>query len=163
MKQKHHSLASWSTWLIVGHLNLKECAKTHVFCGTNVLHPLESNCANVLLATTACNFWTSKLRKPVRWRVLYIFTSKCASGHSRVQFFDIRTSKNCPLLTCFAHFDFIMCFSPQPRAIFGHQNFKKCSIMRCFVHLDLKISFSPQLRAIFRHQNFKKCSQTPVF
>ena len=42
---------------------------------------------NVLLATAACNFSTSQLQKVVRsWRVLYIFTSKCASRHSGVQF-----------------------------------------------------------------------------
>ena len=42
---------------------------------------------NVLLATAACNFSTSQLQKVVRsWCVLYIFTSKCASRHSGVQF-----------------------------------------------------------------------------
>ena len=56
-----------------------------------------------------------------------ILTWTCASRHSGVQFFDIRTSKSGPNLTCFVHFDFKMCFSPQRRAIFRHQNFKKCS------------------------------------
>ena len=42
---------------------------------------------NVFLATAACNFLTSVLLKVVRsWRVLYIFTSKCASRHSGAQF-----------------------------------------------------------------------------
>ena len=42
---------------------------------------------SVLLATAACNFSTSQLQKVVRsWCVLYIFTSKCASRHSGVQF-----------------------------------------------------------------------------
>ena len=52
---------------------------------------------NVLLATAACNFSTSKLQKVLRDR----------------QFFK--------------HFDLEMCFSPQRRAIFRHLNFKKCS------------------------------------
>ena len=30
-------------------------------------------------------------------------------------------------MPCFVHFDFKMCFSLQPRAIFPHRNFKKCS------------------------------------
>ena len=47
-----------------------------------------------------------------------IFTSKCAFRHSAVQFCDIVTSKNASELTCFAHFDLQMCFSPQRRAIF---------------------------------------------
>ena len=61
------------------------------------------------------------------WRVLYIFTSKCAFRHSGVQFFDSRTSESALGMRCFAHFHFQMCFSPQRRAIFRHLNFKKCS------------------------------------
>ena len=61
------------------------------------------------------------------WRVLYIFTSKCASRHSGVQFFDIGTPKSGPKLTFFVHFHFKMCFSPQRRAIFRHRNSKKWS------------------------------------
>ena len=38
--------------------------------------------------------------------------------HSGVQFFQIATSKSGPRVQCFVHFDFKMCFSPQPRAIF---------------------------------------------
>ena len=45
-------------------------------------------------------------------------TSKCASRHNGVHFFDISTSKSCPSMVCFVHFDFDMCFSPQRRAIF---------------------------------------------
>ena len=74
---------------------------------------------NVLLATAACNFATSQLQKAVRpWGVLYILTSKCASRYSGVQFLYIATSKSGPPLRGFAHFDFKMCFSLQPRAIF---------------------------------------------
>ena len=50
--------------------------------------------------------------------VLYIFTSKCASRHNGVHFFDIATSKSGPSMVCFAHFDFEMCFAPQRRALF---------------------------------------------
>jgi len=100
--------------------------------------------------------------------------------------FDIRTSKSAPNMRCFVHFDFIMCFSPQRRAIFRHQNFKKCSNHEVFFNIftskcasrhsgvhsfDIRTSksglnmrcFSPQRRAIFRHQNFKKCSEHEVF
>ena len=46
---------------------------------------------NVLRATTACTFSTSQLPKVVReWCVLYIWTSKCASRHNGVHFFNIR-------------------------------------------------------------------------
>ena len=80
-----------------------------------------------------------------------------------MQFFDIRTSKNCPLLTSFVHVHFKMCFSPQRRAIFDIRTSKNAPTMRCFVHFDLKMRFSPQQRAIFRHLNFKKCSKTLIF
>ena len=82
---------------------------------------------NVLRATTACTFSTSELPKVVRtWCVLYIFTSKCASRHNGVHFFDISTSKSGPTMVCFVHFDFDMCFAPQRRAL-RHLNCQKWS------------------------------------
>ena len=49
----------------------------------------------MLRATTACTFSTSQLPKVVRGcGVLYILTSKCASRHNGVHFFDISTSKS---------------------------------------------------------------------
>ena len=83
---------------------------------------------NVLCATMACTFSTSQLPKVVRpWCVLHILTSKCASRHNGVHFFDIATSKSGPTLVCFVHFDFKMCFAPQRRALFRHLNFQKWS------------------------------------
>ena len=64
------------------------------------------------------------LRTP---HVLKILTSRCAFRHSRVHFFNISTYKSGPNTSCFVHFHFRMCFSPQRRAIFRHQNFKKFS------------------------------------
>ena len=50
---------------------------------------------NMLRATTACTFSTSQLPKAApSWCVLYIFTSKCASRHNGVHFFDIAASKH---------------------------------------------------------------------
>ena len=73
----------------------------------------------MLRATTACTFSTSEPPKVVRaWCVLCILTSKCASRHNGVHFFDISTSKSGPTLRCFVRFDFKMCFAPQRRAIF---------------------------------------------
>ena len=85
-----------------------------------------------------CNFSTSELQKVLRnWRVLYIFTSKCGFRHSGVQFFDIRTSKSAPNPTCFVHFHFQMCFSPQRRTICRHQNVQKCSRTLSFLTCSL--------------------------
>ena len=102
------------------HLNFQKWSDTEVFCTFSL--------RNVLRATTACTFSTSQLPKVVRhWGVLYIFTSKCASRHNGVHFFDISTSKSGPTLRCFAHFDLEMCFAPQRRALFRHLNFQKWS------------------------------------
>ena len=116
---------------IVRHLNFKKCSETDVFCTFSL--------QNVLFATAACNCSTSQLQKVLRnWRVLYIFTSKCAFRYSGVQFFDISTSKSAPKLTCFVHFHFKMCFSPQRRAIVRHLNFKKCSETDVFCTFSLQ-------------------------
>ena len=73
----------------------------------------------MLCATAACNFSTSEVQKLLRsCEVLYILTSKCASHHSGLPFFDIETSKIAPKLRCFVHFDLQMRFAPQRRAIF---------------------------------------------
>ena len=93
------------------HRNFQKWSENGVFCTFSL--------RNVLRATTACTFSTSQLPKVVRqWCVLYILTSKCASRHNGVHFFDISTSKSGPRMVCFAHFDFEMCFAPQRRAIF---------------------------------------------
>ena len=83
---------------------------------------------NVLRATTACTFATSRLPKVVRTPgVLYILTWKCASRHNGVHFFDISTSKSGPRPPVFNTFDFKMCFAPQRRALFQHLDFQEWS------------------------------------
>ena len=100
------------------HLNFQKWSEPLVF--------LTFWLPNVLRATTACGFSTSELPKVVRtWCALYILTSKCASRHNGVHFFDIWTSKSGPNLVCFVHFDFKMCFAPQRRALFRHPNLQK--------------------------------------
>ena len=88
---------------------------------------------NVLRATTACTFSRSELPKVVRTpSVFNILTSKCASRHNGVHFFDIATSKSRPTLRCFVHFDLEMCFAPQRRALFRYRNFQKSSDTEVF-------------------------------
>ena len=41
-------------------------------------------------------------------------------------FFNIRTYKSGPNTSCFVHFHFRMCLSPQRRAFFRQENSKKC-------------------------------------
>ena len=93
----------------------------------------------MLRATTACTFSTSQLPKVVRtWCGLYILTSKCASRHNGVHFFDISTSKSGPYMVWFVHFDFQMCFAPLRRALFRHLNFQKPSDTEVFCTFSLR-------------------------
>ena len=74
---------------------------------------------NVLRGTTACTFSTSQLPNVIRtWCILYILTSKCASRHNDVHFFNISTSKSSSSMVCCVHFDLEICFAAQRRAIF---------------------------------------------
>ena len=93
------------------HLNFQKWSDIGVFCTFWL--------GNVLRATTACTFSTSQLPKVVRDRqFLTLLTSKCASRHNGVHFFDISTSKSGPRPPVFNTFDFEMCFAPQRRALF---------------------------------------------
>ena len=112
------------------HLNFQKWSEPLVF--------LTFWLRNVLRTTTACTFSTSQLPKVVRqWYVLYILTSKCASRHNAVHFFDISTSKSGPRMVCFVHFDFEICFAPQRRALFRHLNFQKWSEREVFLAFSL--------------------------
>ena len=107
------------------HPNLHEWREHVVFCPFWL--------RNVLRATTTCTFSTSEPPKVARTcGVLYILTSKCASRHNDVHFFNIRTSKSGANMWCFAHFDLEMCFAPQRRALFPHDNFQKWSEAEVF-------------------------------
>ena len=102
------------------HLNCQKWSGAGVFCTFWL--------GNVLRATTARTFSTSQLPKVVReWCVLCILTSKCASRHNGVHFFDIWTSKSGANIWCVVHFDLEMCFAPQRRALFQHLNCQKWS------------------------------------
>ena len=95
----------------------------------------------MLRATTTCTFSTSQLPKVVReWCVLHILTSKRASRHNGVHFFDISTAKSGPHLVCLPplsppHFDFEMCFAPQRRALLRHLNYQKWSAPGVFCNI----------------------------
>ena len=79
---------------------------------------------------------TSQLPKVVRhWSALHILTSKCASRHNGVHFFNRSTSKSGPTLRCFMHFDLGMCFAPQRCALFRHVNFQKWSEHEVFLYI----------------------------
>ena len=93
----------------------------------------------MLHATTPCTFSTSQLTKVLRDRqFLTLLTSKCASRHNGVHFFDISTSKSAPRPSVFNTFYFQMCFAPQRRALFQHLNFQNCSEPKFLTHFTSK-------------------------
>ena len=93
----------------------------------------------MLRATTPCTFSSSQLPKVVRDRqFLTLLTSKCASRHNAVHFFDISTSKSAPRPPVFNTFYFQMCFAPQRRALFQHLNFQKWSDPEVFCTFSLR-------------------------
>ena len=145
----------------------------------------------MLRATTACTFSTSQLPKVVRTPgVFNILTSKCASRHNGVHFFDMATSKSGPNPWCFVHFDFKMCFAPQRRALFRHLNFQKWSepLVFCtfcasrhngvhffdistsksglrpsvFYTFDFEMCFAPQRRALFHLSSGQLAPHPPL-
>ena len=91
-----------------------------------------------------------------------ILTSKCASRHNGVHFFDISTSKSGPELVCFVHFDFEMCFAPQQRALFRHLNFQKWLENGVFCTFWLRNLLLPQRRAIFHHSSGQLAPHPPL-
>ena len=99
------------------------CYKTLMFCS------LLTRCTNLVLATQN-DIWTSKSAPYPS--VFCLLTSKCASRHNGVHFFNISTSKSALHVVCFVHFDLEMCFAPQWRALFQHLNFQKWSARGVF-------------------------------
>ena len=136
--------------------NVKKWSENGVFC----TFWLE----NVLRATTACTFSTSQLPKVVRhWCVLYILTSKCASRHNGVHFFDISTSKSGPRMVCFVHFELEMCFAPQRRALFRHLNFQKWSEPWCVLYILTSKCASRHNGVHFFISHLARCLRTRRF
>ena len=80
---------------------------------------------NVLRTTTACTFRHLNFKVVRPWCALHILTSKCASRHNGVHFFNISTSKSAPNPSVFNTFYFQICFAPQRRALFQHLQLPK--------------------------------------
>ena len=93
---------------------------------------------------------TSERPKVLRTPSVFpLLTSKCASHHNGVHFFNISTSKSGPEPVCFVPFDFEICFAPQRPALFRHRNFCKCSEHVVLLTFDFEMRFAPQWRALF--------------
>ena len=108
---------------------------------------------------------TSERSKVVRTPcAFHSLTSKCASRHNRMHFFDISISKSGPRMVCFCTFltsKRASCHSGVH--FFDILTSKSGPELVCFVHFDLEMRFAPQRRALFQHLNFRKCSEHEMF
>ena len=97
-----------------------------VFGNATICYKNLTFCSLLTRCTIPCTCHAKRHLNVQKWsehRVFNILTSKCASRHNGVHFFDIATFKSGPDLVCFVHFDFEMGFAPQRRALFRHLYF----------------------------------------
>ena len=107
---------------------------------------------------------TSEPPKVLRPPQFFAFlTSKCASRHNCVHFFDISTSKSDPNLVCFVLLASKCASRHNGVHFFDISTSKSGPNLVCVVHFDFEMCFAPQRRALFRHLNFQKWSEHGVF
>ena len=135
-----------------------------------------------------CQKWSETVQPIPALRNL---TSKCASYHKGVHFWNISTSKSAPGMVRFALRN-VFCTTTawtfwtsqltksfQTRSVFNIVASKRASRhnrvhflnissnsalgMVCFAHFDFEMCFSPQRRILFPHFNFQECSENGVF
>ena len=97
-----------------------------------------------------------------KWSVRGVFcmTSKFASRHHGMDFFDISTSKSGPNLVSFVHFWLRNVLRVTTACdFFDVAASKSGPSMVSFIHFDLEMCFVPQRPALFRHLNFQKWSE----
>ena len=93
-------------------------------------------------------------------------TSKCASRHNGVHFFDTFSTSEPPKVVRTPSVFNILTWKCASRHngvhFFNISTSKSGPRLRCFVHFDLEMCFAPQRRALFQHLNFQKWSEVAV-
>ena len=113
-------------------------------------------------------FSTSSRQKRLKTLSFFtLLTSKCASRHNGVHFFDtFSTSERQKVVRewCVLYILTWKCASRHNGVhFFDIATSKSGPDLVCFVHFDLEMCFAPQRRALFRHRNFQKWSENGVF
>ena len=91
-----------------------------------------------------------------------LLTSKCASRHNGVHFFDIATSKSGPTMVCFNILTSKCASRHNGVHFFDIATSKSGPTMVCFVHFDLDMCFAPQRRAIFHLSSGQLAPHPPL-
>ena len=93
-------------------------------------------------------------------------TSKCASRHNGVHFFDTFSTSEPPKVVRDRQFLTLLTWKCASRHngvhFFDISTSKSGPNLVCFVHFDLEMCFAPQRRALFQHLNFQKWSENGV-
>ena len=109
-------------------------------------------------------FTSKKAQNPQFFALL---TSKCASRHNGVHFFDTFSTYEPPKLVRDRQFLTLLTWKCASRHngvhFFNISTSKSGPNLVCFVHFDLEMCFAPQRRALFQHLNFQKWSEAEVF
>ena len=113
-------------------------------------------------------FSTSSRQKRLKTLSFFtLLTSKCASRHNGVHFFDTFSTSQLPKVVRDRQFLTLLAWKCASRHngvhFFDISTSKSGPKLRCFVHFDLEMCFAPQRRALFRHRNFQKSSDAEVF
>ena len=109
-------------------------------------------------------FTSKKAQNP---QLFTLLTSKCASRHNGVHFFDTFSTSQLPKVVRDRQFLTLLTWKCASRHngvhFFDIATSKSRPTLRCFAHFDLEMCFAPQRRALFRHRNFQKSSDAEVF
>ena len=109
-------------------------------------------------------FTSKKAQNPQFFTLL---TSKCASRHNGVHFFDTCSTSEPPKVVRACGVLYILTWKCASRHngvhFFDIATSKSGPTLVCFVHFHLEMCFAPQRRTLFRHLNFKKWSGAGVF
>ena len=109
-------------------------------------------------------FTSKKAQNPQFFTLL---TSKCASRHNGVHFFDTFSTSEPPKVVRDRQFLTLLTWKCASRHngvhFFDISTSKSGPTLRRFVHFDFEMCFAPQRRALFRHLNFQKWSDAEVF
>ena len=109
-------------------------------------------------------FTSKKAQNPQFFTLL---TSKCASRHNGVHFFDTFSTSEPPKVVRDRQFLTLLTWKCASRHngvhFFDIATSKSGPTMVCFAHFDLEMCFAPQRRALFRHRNFQKWSDIGAF
>ena len=110
---------------------------------------------------------SSRQKKAQNPQLFTLLTSKCASRHNGVHFFDTFSTSEPPKVVRDRQFFTLLTWKCASRHngvhFFDIATSKSRPTLRCFLHFHFEMCFAPQRRALFWHLNFQKCPTLRCF